>query len=62
MGLELIQLDVDLAASFYKLPRQAHKDPFDRMIVWLAIKKNFTLISKDAGLRVYTENGLRIVW
>ena len=62
MGLELLQLDVNSAASFYRLPRQVHKDPFDRMIVWLAIQKNFTLISKDTGLRIYAENGLRIVW
>jgi len=62
MGLEIIALEADVAASFYKLPRQTHKDPFDRMIVWLAIKEKLTLISKDKALISYAGHGLQTTW
>ena len=62
MGLELILLEADVAASFYRLPRQPHKDPFDRMIIWLAIQKQFVLISKDKAFDTYAEYGLQTAW
>ncbi len=62
MGLERIAVDADHAASFCQLPRQIHKDPFDRMLVWLAIQKHWVLISKDQHIANYAEHGLRIVW
>ena len=62
MGLELIQLEAEVAASFYRLPRQLHKDPFDRMIIWLAIQKQFILISKDKAFRTYAGYGLQTAW
>ncbi len=62
MGLECMPLEPDHAASFYQLPRQAHKDPFDRMLVWLAIKEQWTLISKDQHLVVYQSHGLELIW
>lgn len=62
MGFEIIHLEADVAASFYKLPRQLHKDPFDRMIIWMAIQKQFILISKDKLFSAYSEYGLQTVW
>ncbi len=62
MGFELDYLEADVAASFYRLPRQPHKDPFDRMIIWLAIQKQFTLISKDKAFSAYSEYGLQTAW
>ena len=62
MGLELIHLEADVAASFYKLPKQPHKDPFDRMIIWLAIQQKFTLISKDKAFSAYSRYGLQTAW
>ncbi len=62
MGLECIALEADHAASFYQLPRQIHKDPFDRMLVWLAIQEHWVLISKDQHIANYAQHGLRIVW
>ena len=62
MGLELIHLDADVAASSYRLPRQLHKDPFDRMMIWLAIKQQFILISKDQSFSIYSEYGLQTAW
>ena len=62
MGFELIPMEADVATSFYKLPRQSHKDPFDRMIIWLAIQKQFILVSKDKAFRAYSGYGLQTAW
>jgi len=62
MGIEQVSLEADVAASFYRLPKQPHKDPFDRMIIWLAIQKQFILISKDKQFRAYSGYGLQTAW
>lgn len=61
-GIEIIPLDYEIASSFHQLPRLAHKDPFDRMLVWQAIKSNLSLLSKDKSMKIYTEHGLKVVW
>ena len=48
----------DLISS-YHLPRE-HKDPFDRMIIWQAIKEEMTLLSVDARMNDYLEYGLKL--
>ena len=62
MGLEILSLDAPEAATFYRLPRQGHKDPFDRLIIWQAIQHKMTLISKDTKFRDYKSIGLKHVW
>ena len=62
MGFEMMDVDADTASTFYKLPRTAHKDPFDRLVVWQAINKNLTLITKDKGVGPYRKLGLRTLW
>lgn len=62
MGFILLELSPKEAASFYKLPKSAHKDPFDRMLIWQAIQQEMVLISKDAGFKDYLEYGLQLVW
>ena len=62
MGLDILLLRPDEAASFHKLPRIAHKDPFDRLIIWQAIQHKMTLISKDREFKAYGEFGLKIRW
>ena len=59
ISLDILQEDM---ASFYKLPKTAHKDPFDRMIIWQAIRRNFILISKDKKFENYEDFGLRTLW
>ncbi len=61
-GLEMLDLNVTMAASFYKLPKEVHNDPFDRMLVWQAISKGWPLISNDKTLDVYKKYGLTRVW
>jgi PIN domain nuclease of toxin-antitoxin system len=62
MGFEMMDVDADTASTFYKLPRTAHKDTFDRLVVWQAINKNVILITKDKGIGAYRKLGLRTLW
>ena len=61
-GLDIIPLDVSEAASFHRLPKLTHKDPFDRLIVWQAIQRKLMLISADREFQNYQEQGLRVLW
>jgi PIN domain nuclease of toxin-antitoxin system len=50
------------AATFYQLPRHSHKDPFDRMIIWQAIRNKLMLISKDRKMPDYQAHGLSLLF
>jgi PIN domain nuclease of toxin-antitoxin system len=62
MGVEILPVEANEAASFHKLPRKRHKDPFDRMVAWQAISRKMTLISRDQEFKQYKQFGLRLVW
>lgn len=62
MGFEILNPTPEEVSSFYKLPKDKHKDPFDRLIIWQCICSNFTLISKDAELFKYNNYGLNVIW
>ena len=60
-GFEISSIEDELFSSCYKLPRKEdHKDPFDRMLIWQAISKNYTLITKDRKIEQYIKDGLKI--
>ncbi|MDR3238413.1 MAG: type II toxin-antitoxin system VapC family toxin [Spirochaetia bacterium] len=50
----------DLITS-YKLPMR-HKDPFDRFLIWEAIRNNFTLMSVDNNIEMYQKDGLKLTY
>ena len=62
INIQTIDLTENEASTFFKLPRIKHKDPFDRLIIWQAINRNITLISKDKAMKEYENFGLRILW
>lgn len=62
MGFELITLDPETAASFHQLGCASHKDPFDRMLIWQAVRRQMTLISKDKRFSDYAPLGLMTLW
>jgi PIN domain nuclease of toxin-antitoxin system len=62
IGLIYLPLNCEEASSFYKLLKAAHKDPFDRMLIWQTIKNNMILISKDSSFKEYFDIGLHVVW
>ena len=61
IGFELIELSAADSSSYHLLNASHHKDPFDRMLVWQAIRNNYTLISADAQIRKYCSEGLSIL-
>lgn len=62
-GFELLPLDAQLAASFTQLPLDPqHRDPFDRMLVWQALRLDYTLVSRDRKIARSSQNGLRTLW
>lgn len=60
-GLEVISVENELFASYYKLPKkEAHKDPFDRILIWQAIQNDLILITNDSRMENYVADGLKI--
>ena len=62
MNLEILPITASEASTFHKLPRLSHKDPFDRIIIWQAIQRKMTLVSKDRDFKAYHKFGLRTFW
>jgi PIN domain nuclease of toxin-antitoxin system len=62
MDFETMNVDERTASTFYGLPRNVHKDPFDRLVVWQAINQNVILITKDRNLSSYMKLGLQTLW
>ena len=49
--------------TYKELPvKKEHKDPFDRMLIHLAIRKNLAVLSHDQFFPQYEENGLQLIW
>ena len=61
-GFQLLAPSADEYASFYQLPRHAHKDPFDRMLIWQSLQHSFTLVTKDGNIEAYQSLGLETLW
>jgi PIN domain nuclease of toxin-antitoxin system len=61
-GFNFLSLDAETALSSYNLQGSFHKDPFDRMLIWTALKNNFTFITKDKDIKLYQTMGLKTVW
>ena len=62
MNLEILPITPTEASSFYKLPKRSHKDPFVRLIIWQAIQRKMTLVSKDRDFKAYHKLGLKTFW
>lgn len=62
MDIETLPLGPDVCANYHKLGTLHHKDPFDRMLIWLAKCENFAFISKDEAMKLYAPEGLTVIW
>lgn len=60
-GYIIEEVESDSLASFYKLPTKSHKDPFDRLIIWESITKNFYLLTRDKKFKIYSTHGLKLL-
>ena len=63
MDFRIIDIQENETITFHELPlKENHKDPFDRMLIWQAITKGMTLISKDRLFSQYKIDGLKLIW
>jgi PIN domain nuclease of toxin-antitoxin system len=60
-GYNLEDTNYKTFSTFYKLPKNNHKDPFDRLIIWEAIQKNYHLLSRDGEFINYEKYGLKLI-
>ncbi len=59
-GFEIENLTAEDSSSYHQLKAMYHKDPFDRMLIWQAIRNNYTFISIDTNVKKYTSEGLKV--
>lgn len=62
IGFKIIELDANTTSTFHQLRATYHRDPFDRMLIWQAIRLDYTLISKDEQVQKYQSEGLKVLW
>ncbi len=62
IGLKDITPSSEQWSTYYLLPKiKDHRDPFDRMIIWLAIQSGMTLLSSDSKFDAYKPHGLSVI-
>ena len=61
-GIQTIPLTPEEATTYGQLDEATHNDPFDRMLVWQAIQREFILISADRAFERFKSEGLRLLW
>ena len=61
-GFQLIGLSPEEAVSYGTLGEDTHFDPFDRMLIWQAIRRNLTIVSRDAEFEKFVPHGLQLLW
>ena len=62
MRLDISAPSAEESAGFHRLPKLVHKDPFDRMLIWQCLQRQWTLITRDQGLTEYAAYGLQTAW
>lgn len=62
-GWHIMTLGAEAAAGFYALPKvSGHKDPFDRMLIHIAIRDGYHFVSRDSSTGDYADYGLQVCW
>ena len=59
-GIQLIQLDPDIAVLSTQLPGNLHGDPADRIIAATCMKLNIPLLTKDKRLQAWGH--IKTIW
>ncbi len=62
MRLAIVAPSAEETVGFHRLPRKAHKDPFDRMLIWLCLQRDWTFLTRDVALHDYHSLGLKTFW
>jgi PIN domain nuclease of toxin-antitoxin system len=61
-GFKFLPLSIAETSTLCELNIEYHKDSFDRMLIWQAIKNDFVLISNDINMPPYRTEGLKLLW
>lgn len=57
-----LSLEMGDALTIYKLDSPFHKNPFDRMLIWQALRHGLTFLTADENIKRYQEIGLKVEW
>jgi len=60
-GFDIESLAAKDCSTYHRLKATYHKDPFDRMLIWQAIRSDYILISSDSIVKKYTSEGLKVL-
>lgn len=60
-NFKTVDIDSQTTSTLYQLPLRDHKDPFDRLLIWYAIRNKITLISRDGKFSQYKKDGLQLI-
>ncbi len=60
IGFEIQALSAQESSTYHQLQATHHKDSFNRMLIWQAIRNNYTLISADDDVKKYVSSGLKV--
>lgn len=60
-GYEIVDISYKTFSTYYKLPNDYHKDPFDRLLIWEAIQNNYKLLTRDANIKEFKSLGLKLL-
>jgi len=61
IGFEIKHLSHQDSSTYHKLTAAHHKDPFDRMLIWQAIRNDYIFITADHQAKKYISEGLKIL-
>lgn len=61
IGFVIEPLSPGDSSTYHRLKATYHKDPFDRMLIWQAMRNDFTLVSVDGNAKKYVSEGLKIL-
>ena len=62
IGFKTIPISETECSTYHLLDATWHRDPFDRMLIWQALRQNLTLITKDSDIEKYKSVGLKTLW
>lgn len=62
IGYELLSLSPHDCTTYHQLNASFHKDPFDRMLIWQALRHDYFLVTKDTNINHYEATGLKTFW
>ena len=57
-----LPLTTEDAVGLYLLDFKEHKNPFDKMLLWQAVRNKLKFVSRDSRVASYSKYGLEIIW